>query len=83
MIEPIRWQTEEAHANNSETMQDYLSCHNMLDITCIDGTYAENALKHGVGGINVDGCLVGTEIIKTYGRGKQSGATPIVPLSPE
>lgn len=28
------------------------------------GTVAENVLKHGTGGINVDGCRVGTETIK-------------------
>jgi len=27
----------------------------------LDGTYAQNALKHGVAGINVDGCRIGTE----------------------
>jgi hypothetical protein len=29
----------------------------------LEGTVAENVLKHGVGGINVDGCRVGTEVI--------------------
>jgi len=27
----------------------------------LDGTFAQNALKHGVAGINVDGCRVGTD----------------------
>ena len=27
----------------------------------LDGTFANNALKHGVAGLNVDGCRVGTE----------------------
>jgi len=31
------------------------------------GTVANNVLKHGVGGINIDGCRVGDEIIKTTG----------------
>jgi len=30
-------------------------------------TVANNVLKHGVGGINIDGCRVGDEIIKTSG----------------
>ncbi len=29
----------------------------------LDGTVAQNVLKHGVGGINIDGCRVGDEII--------------------
>jgi site-specific DNA-methyltransferase (adenine-specific) len=32
------------------------------------GTVAENALAHGTGGINVDGCRVGTETITTRGH---------------
>lgn len=28
----------------------------------LDGTYAENVLAHGVGGINVDGCRIGSEV---------------------
>jgi site-specific DNA-methyltransferase (adenine-specific) len=31
------------------------------------GTVANNVLKYGVGGINIDGCRVGNEIIKTSG----------------
>ena len=33
----------------------------------LDGTVANNVLTHGVGGINIDGCRVGNEIIKTSG----------------
>jgi len=33
----------------------------------LDGTVANNVLTHGVGGINIDGCRVGSEIIKTSG----------------
>ena len=33
----------------------------------LEGTVANNVLKHGVGGINIDGCRVGDEIIKTSG----------------
>jgi DNA modification methylase len=32
----------------------------------LDGTVANNVLKHGVGGINIDGCRVGNET-RTYG----------------
>lgn len=38
----------------------------------LDGTYAKNALEHGVAGINVDGCRVGTETIQG-GRAGRSG----------
>ena len=31
-----------------------------------DGTVANNVLVHGVGGINIDGCRVGDEIISTH-----------------
>jgi len=40
-LETIRWETNEPHANNEETMSDYLENINMLDITLVDGTYAE------------------------------------------
>lgn len=37
------------------------------------GTVAENVLEHGTGGINVDGCRVGTErIISTKGLGQNT-----------
>ena len=45
------------------------------------GSVAENVLEHGTGGINIDGCRVGDEIIKTHGKGTMSGSTPIVPQS--
>jgi len=44
---PITWETDEPHANNSETMQDYLEHINMLDITMVDGTYAEGKNSAG------------------------------------
>lgn len=34
----------------------------------LEGTVAENVLKHGVGGLNVDGCRVGTEGARNNGR---------------
>ena len=40
-MEALKWNTEEAHSDNSATMCDYLDNHNMLDITLVDGTYAE------------------------------------------
>lgn len=33
----------------------------------LDGTYAENAIKHGVAGINVDGCRIGTTTKRNKG----------------
>jgi len=47
----------------------------------LEGTVADNVLTHGVGAINVDGCRIGDEMIKTNGRGSQNGVTPIVPQS--
>jgi hypothetical protein len=46
-MESFTWNTEEAHSNNSTTMCDYLDNHNMLDITLIDGTYAEGVNAKG------------------------------------
>lgn len=40
-MNPINWNTPEPHADNSETMQDYLENINMLDITHVDDSYAE------------------------------------------
>lgn len=40
-MEDITWSTEEPLNSNSDVMQDYLENINMLDITYIDGTYAE------------------------------------------
>ncbi len=41
-----------------------------------DGTYAENALKHGVAGLNIDGCRITTdEIIKNHNRCEESAKT--------
>ena len=41
------WKTEEYHADNNATMQDYLDNVNMLDITMVDGTYAEGVNSKG------------------------------------
>lgn len=40
----------------------------------IEGTVAENCLKWGVGGINIDGCRVETEELKPYKFGFQKGS---------
>jgi len=34
----------------------------------MDGTFANNALKHGVAGLNIDECRIGTEEITQHGR---------------
>lgn len=41
----------------------------------LDGTVAENALRHGTGAINVDGCRVGTEGGTTRGDGPSHPGT--------
>lgn len=46
-MENICWETEEPHANNSETMSDYLENINTLEITMVDGTYAEGVNCNG------------------------------------
>jgi site-specific DNA-methyltransferase (adenine-specific) len=46
-------------------------------------TVAENVLTHGTGGLNIDASRIGTEIIKTSGKGSMNGVTPIVPLNPD
>ena len=38
----------------------------------LDGSVADNVLKHGVGGINIDECRVGNEIIPEHTSGKTS-----------
>jgi len=38
-----------------------------------DGTYANNALKHGVAGLNIDGGKIGTEKIEIIGGGGGKG----------
>ena len=42
-MKSIYWTTDEPHANNSETMQDYLENINMLDIHFVSRTYAEGS----------------------------------------
>jgi site-specific DNA-methyltransferase (adenine-specific) len=41
----------------------------------LDGTVADNVLKHGVGGINIDGCRVGDEVIETGRNGRIDKST--------
>jgi len=40
-----------------------------------DGTYAENVLKWGCGGLNIDGCRIGNEKIETHGIRDGSGTS--------
>jgi len=40
----------------------------ILAMNPLDGTFAENALRHGVAGLNVDGCRIGTEGVRTSPR---------------
>jgi hypothetical protein len=55
-METIYWSTEVAHADNSETMVDFMENVNMLDITLVDGTYAEGVNCNGEAyGIHVSG----------------------------
>jgi hypothetical protein len=46
-MEPIYWSSEEHHADNSETMSEYLRDHNMLDVDCVSGSYAEGTNAQG------------------------------------
>lgn len=39
----------------------------------LDGTVVNNVLSHGLGGINIDACRVGSDIITTKGFRNQSG----------
>jgi hypothetical protein len=45
-------------------------------------TVAANVLAWGTGGINIDGCRVGIDLIKTNGKGNMSGTTAIGEQSP-
>src|SRR5690606_39264782 len=49
----------------------------------LDGTVADNVERWGCGALNIDGCRIRHDTIKTNGRGNMSGATPIVPQSPD
>ena len=46
-METIYWCSEEPHADNSETMSDYLQNHNMLDIDWVRESYAEGTNAQG------------------------------------
>jgi len=46
-MKPIYWETEESHADNVETMCDFLENINMLDIDFVGGTYAEGVNAQG------------------------------------
>jgi site-specific DNA-methyltransferase (adenine-specific) len=38
----------------------------------IDGNFAQNALEHGVAGLNIDGCRIGTEKRKNAQKGGEN-----------
>lgn len=42
-----------------------------------EGTFAENCLKWGVGGINIDDCRVGTEIMNNRPAGNKAGGNSL------
>ena len=46
-METIYWSTDEPLNDNTFVMSDYLECINMLDITMVDGTYAEGVNSKG------------------------------------
>jgi hypothetical protein len=46
-MDNIYWTTEDPHFCNNETMIDYLNNVNLLDITLVDGTYAEGVNTEG------------------------------------
>ena len=46
-MKTIYWSTDDYHSTNSDTMCDYLENINMLDITYVDGTYAEGVNCNG------------------------------------
>ena len=41
----------------------------------LDGTVADNVLKHGVGGLNIDDCRIATDEIRIQGAQKTTGVT--------
>lgn len=43
----------------------------------LDGTVVNNVLKHGVGGLNIDACRVGSEIVKTKEKKKGESFTSV------
>jgi len=48
-MENYYWRTEEPHANNQTTMCDWIDNHNTsLEITFVDGTYAEGVDESGI-----------------------------------
>jgi len=72
-MENYYWDTEAPHANNQTTMCDWIDNHNSsLEITFVDGTYAEgidvNGTKWGIhargsGGFNLH-CVEFVEIVE-------------------
>jgi hypothetical protein len=46
--------------------------HIVVAMKPLDGNFVQNALKHGVAGINVDGTRIGTEKVNTHSRGRNT-----------
>ena len=47
-METLCWESEVPHFNNSDTMDDFIeNINTSLEITFIDGSYAEGIDKHG------------------------------------
>jgi len=44
-----------------------------------ESNVASNVLKWGTGALNIKASRIGTEVVKTHGKGSMSGAAPIVP----
>ena len=42
----------------------------VLAMKPLDGSFAQNALRHGLAGLNIDGSRIGTETITAHGGGK-------------
>ena len=45
----------------------------ILAMKPLDGTFAQNAERWGVAGLNIDGCRIGTEVISNHGGGVNQG----------
>ena len=44
--------------------------HIVVAMKPLDGNFAENAVRHGVAGLNVDVCKIGMDVMTTHSRGK-------------
>jgi site-specific DNA-methyltransferase (adenine-specific) len=46
--------------------------HIVIAMKPLDGNFADNAIRHGVAGLNIDGCRIGTELVNTHSRGNNT-----------